>query len=60
MQEGTGSATISAYVEIVFDNSDNRFPVSDCILYILLLDWLTYVLMIRLETTRWFCEEALD
>ncbi|KAI9319338.1 RecF/RecN/SMC [Dichotomocladium elegans] len=27
LHEGTGSATISAYVEIVFDNSDNRFPV---------------------------------
>ncbi|KAI7849673.1 RecF/RecN/SMC [Circinella umbellata] len=26
LHEGTGSATISAYVEIVFDNSDNRFP----------------------------------
>ncbi|KAI9244206.1 RecF/RecN/SMC [Phascolomyces articulosus] len=26
LHEGTGSATLSAYVEIVFDNSDNRFP----------------------------------
>jgi len=26
LHEGTGPATISAYVEIVFDNSDNRFP----------------------------------
>ncbi|KAI9490283.1 chromosome segregation protein sudA [Zychaea mexicana] len=26
LHEGTGSATISAYVEVVFDNSDNRFP----------------------------------
>ncbi|CAG8580129.1 3318_t:CDS:10 [Paraglomus brasilianum] len=25
-QEGTGPATMSAYVEIIFDNSDNRFP----------------------------------
>jgi hypothetical protein len=28
LHEGTGPATISAYAEIVFDNSDNRFPVS--------------------------------
>ncbi|KAH8555020.1 putative chromosome segregation protein SudA [Umbelopsis sp. PMI_123] len=26
LHEGTGPATISAYVEIIFDNSDNRFP----------------------------------
>ncbi|KAJ3071537.1 Structural maintenance of chromosomes protein 3, partial [Quaeritorhiza haematococci] len=26
LHEGTGPATISAYVEMVFDNSDNRFP----------------------------------
>jgi hypothetical protein len=27
-QEGTGAAAVSAYVEVVFDNSDGRFPVS--------------------------------
>ncbi|KAI8370556.1 putative chromosome segregation protein SudA [Radiomyces spectabilis] len=26
LHEGVGAATISAYVEIVFDNADNRFP----------------------------------
>lgn len=26
-QEGAGAATATAYVELVFDNSDNRFPV---------------------------------
>ncbi|RUS33289.1 hypothetical protein BC938DRAFT_472207 [Jimgerdemannia flammicorona] len=26
LHEGTGPATMSAYVEIVFDNNDNRFP----------------------------------
>ncbi|KAJ3102423.1 Structural maintenance of chromosomes protein 3 [Phlyctochytrium planicorne] len=26
LHEGAGQATISAYVEIIFDNSDNRFP----------------------------------
>ncbi|KAJ1723532.1 Structural maintenance of chromosomes protein 3 [Coemansia erecta] len=26
LHEGTGPATMSAYVEVVFDNSDNRFP----------------------------------
>ena len=28
IQEGTGARVISACVEIVFDNSDNRLPVS--------------------------------
>jgi hypothetical protein len=27
MQEGAGHASISGYVEVVFDNSDGRFPV---------------------------------
>lgn len=27
-QEGAGHAVLSSYVEIVFDNSDGRFPVS--------------------------------
>jgi len=27
LQEGAGHAVLSAYVEIVFDNSDNRLPV---------------------------------
>ena len=27
LQEGAGHAVLSAYVEIVFDNSDNRIPV---------------------------------
>jgi hypothetical protein len=26
-QEGAGHAVMSAYVEVVFDNSDNRLPV---------------------------------
>ncbi|KAG0023242.1 Structural maintenance of chromosomes protein 3 [Podila clonocystis] len=26
LHEGSGAATMSAYVEIIFDNSDNRFP----------------------------------
>lgn len=28
LHEGTGARVISAYVEIIFDNSDNRVPVS--------------------------------
>lgn len=28
LHEGTGSRVLSAYVEIIFDNSDNRIPVS--------------------------------
>lgn len=27
IQEGTGPRVVSAYVEIIFDNSDNRIPV---------------------------------
>ena len=27
LQEGAGHAVVSAYVEVVFDNSDGRFPV---------------------------------
>lgn len=29
LHEGTGTRVLSAYVEIIFDNSDNRIPVSD-------------------------------
>lgn len=28
LKEGTGPRVVSAYVEIIFDNSDNRIPVS--------------------------------
>lgn len=28
LHEGTGARVMSAYVEIIFDNSDNRVPVS--------------------------------
>lgn len=29
LHEGTGTRVLSAYVEIIFDNSDNRIPVSN-------------------------------
>ena len=29
LHEGTGPRVISAYVEIIFDNSDGRLPVGD-------------------------------
>lgn len=32
VQEGAGHAVLSAYVEIVFDNSDNRLPVGSPLL----------------------------
>lgn len=32
MQEGAGHAVPQAYVEVVFDNSDGRFPV--CALFL--------------------------
>lgn len=35
LHEGTGARVISAYVEIIFDNSDNRVPVSKWYLYTL-------------------------
>jgi chromosome segregation ATPase len=38
LQEGAGPATMSAYVEIIFDNSDNRFPVTIGILSISILE----------------------
>lgn len=28
LQEGTGPRVVSAFVEIIFDNSDNRIPVN--------------------------------
>lgn len=28
LHEGTGPRVISAFVEVIFDNSDNRIPVS--------------------------------
>lgn len=31
LHEGTGPRVLNAYVEIIFDNSDNRLPVSICI-----------------------------
>ena len=31
VQEGAGHALPTAYVEVVFDNSDGRFPVSGCL-----------------------------
>lgn len=29
LHEGTGDRVMSAYVEIIFDNTDNRVPVSE-------------------------------
>lgn len=37
LHEGTGPRVISAFVEIIFDNSDNRIPVSYLILYDILV-----------------------
>ena len=33
-QEGTGPRVVSAYVEIIFDNSDNRIPVSNSCVHV--------------------------
>lgn len=34
MQEGTGPRVVTAFVEMIFDNSDNRIPVRILLLYI--------------------------
>lgn len=46
LQEGAGHAVLSAYVEIVFDNSDNRFPVSIDTLSELAIHAAPYLLLI--------------
>ena len=33
LHEGTGPRVISAFVEIIFDNSDNRIPVSSTAIF---------------------------
>ena len=65
LQEGAGHAVLSAYVEIVFDNSDNRFPVSvdryafraanSCCPYLLLT-----TLHARWTEKKFVCGELLD
>ena len=32
LHEGTGARVVSAFVEIIFDNSDHRLPVGVCVL----------------------------
>lgn len=34
LHEGTGDRVMSAYVEIIFDNTDNRVPVSETIFFV--------------------------
>lgn len=41
LHEGTGARVISAYVEIIFDNSDNRVPVF--ISYFVMFDLLFFI-----------------
>lgn len=36
LHEGTGPRVLNAYVEIIFDNSDNRLPVSILLFFILI------------------------
>lgn len=33
LHEGTGTRVLSAYVEIIFDNSDNRIPVNSYLFF---------------------------
>lgn len=37
LHEGTGDRVMSAYVEIIFDNTDNRVPVSEAVVSFALL-----------------------
>lgn len=39
LQEGAGNAVSSAYVEVVFDNSDGRFPVRRALEWERLAGW---------------------
>jgi hypothetical protein len=39
-QEGAGHSVVSAFVEIVFDNSDNRIPVSSCSVLVYLIKFI--------------------
>lgn len=48
LHEGTGARVMSAYVEIVFDNSDNRVPV----FIIFIIDLTIYILIIILHRHR--------
>ena len=44
LQEGTGPRVMSAFVEIIFDNTDNRIPVS----HPLTLNWgISLLLLIK-------------
>jgi len=40
-QEGAGAAALAAFVELVFDNTDNRFPVTFIFhFFTFILSWL--------------------
>lgn len=47
LHEGTGPRIVSAYVEIIFDNSDARVPVSTSILLFILCVKLFDVLSVK-------------
>lgn len=53
IQEGTGPRVVSAYVEMIFDNSDNRIPVSLSahVLFFLELIFVVYIQIDREEVT---------
>ena len=54
LHEGTGPRVISAFVEIIFDNSDNRIPVSiSCFLNINYATCFVYTWLISEE--MWKC-----
>lgn len=38
LHEGTGPRVLNAYVEIIFDNTDNRIPVSSSLQIYLKID----------------------
>lgn len=47
LHEGTGPRVISAFVEIIFDNSDNRIPVREwfCLFFKKIFCWIYFIIL---------------
>jgi hypothetical protein len=51
-QEGAGHSVVSAFVEIVFDNSDNRIPVSSCSVLVYLIKFIYLILKLHISLAK--------
>lgn len=56
LHEGTGARVVSAYVEIIFDNSDGRVPV--CMIWYLKC-FILSIFCNRLNMKKFYFEELL-